>query len=177
VTVPIRAPRPRITVALKLLRLLGRPRLLVNAQATLLVRFSATSSCDTAFGVACKIYVLLDGVPQSPVAGYVFDSSPGNNAPNPAKSLAMERVLGPLDAGTYTVQIQGSFPHGGDAGSASPRRNEPDSQAPPSRRASPDVRVSPVNSGCRRDSSASRATVSSTGRGAVLVPPAENPCT
>jgi len=67
---------------------------LVNAQATLLVRFSATSSCDTAFGVACKIYVLLDGVPQSPVAGYVFDSSPGNNAPNPAKSLAMERVLG-----------------------------------------------------------------------------------
>ena len=85
-----------------------------QTQGTLLVRFSGTSNCDTSFGAACDIYVLLNGVPQPPVAGYVFDSSYGNNSPNPSKSLAMERALGPLDAGTYTIQIQGSFSHGGD---------------------------------------------------------------
>ena len=75
-----------------------------GAQETLVIRFSGVSDCEVQ-GV-CEIYVLVNGVKQAPTNGYVFDT--GTYAVR--RSLEMERVLGPVGPGTYTIQIQGSAP-------------------------------------------------------------------
>ena len=75
----------------------------------LLARFSAESACTGgAFGY-CQAAIVVDGAEANPAVGsdFAFDSSDSNTETFASwESHAMDRSVGPLTAGTYTVTVQ-----------------------------------------------------------------------
>ena len=91
-------------------------------QALLLVRFSGESRCDISFPATCAVRVLVNGVEAQPSRGIAsaFDSAPGTGPPTQVvlrQSHSIDRSAGPLDPGSYTVDVQYaiSFEGGGSS--------------------------------------------------------------
>lgn len=77
-------------------------------QALLLLRFAAESACSGGVGI-CTVRLLVDGEEAEPAVGanFAFDSTDFDQKTSQSwQSHAMERVVGPLPSGTYTVTVQ-----------------------------------------------------------------------
>ena len=78
-----------------------------STRAIILVRFTAESACSGNDSGYCNLRVLVNGTEAQPASGDLFawDDSNGSNVPN-HQSHAMDRSIGPLEPGTYTVKLQ-----------------------------------------------------------------------
>ena len=78
-----------------------------GTEALILVRFSAESACYGRVSGWCSLEILVGGEEAAPKVGdsYAFDSVNPEGAGD-YEGHAVERVAGPLDAGTYSVKVQ-----------------------------------------------------------------------
>jgi len=78
-----------------------------GTQALFLIRFSAESACYGRVQGWCSLEILVNGQQTAPAVGdsYAFDSVNHEGAQD-YEGHAVERVTGPLGAGTYTVKVQ-----------------------------------------------------------------------
>jgi hypothetical protein len=81
-----------------------------GTQALLLVRFTAESACFGRVTGWCSVRILVNSLEAHPVVGdsYAFDSV-NHDGSQDYEGHAVDRVTGPLDAGTYTVKVQRSI--------------------------------------------------------------------
>jgi hypothetical protein len=73
-----------------------------SGRAVFLIRFSASEWCQGSPSSHCSVIIRVNGQEAFPRAGYNANFDDGG-AENP-ESHAIERAIGPLDAGTYTIE-------------------------------------------------------------------------
>jgi hypothetical protein len=78
-----------------------------GSEAIFLARFSGESDCFGRLGAWCSLQLLVGAGQASPAVGtdYAFDTV-DQEAGNNWEGHAVERVLGPLGAGSYTVRVR-----------------------------------------------------------------------
>jgi hypothetical protein len=79
-----------------------------STQALILARFSAISTCTTTTGSngLCFARIRIGGVTATPSGFNIFDDDNDDPVVDTFEANSMDRSLGPLGPGTYTVAIQ-----------------------------------------------------------------------
>jgi hypothetical protein len=76
-----------------------------STAALVLIRLTASTHCDVTGGVACLVRAEINGVTADP-GEVVLDSAPAVHSGTPTQAHAMDWSSGPLQPGSYTVQLQ-----------------------------------------------------------------------
>ena len=84
-----------------------------GTKALIIARFSATSTCEGTSNNGCEVRILIGGVEAQPagINASVFDSGTDASSGDSREAHMIERSLGPLGAGSYTVEAQMAVPN------------------------------------------------------------------